>query len=137
MIHRVDSGHERTSFRVEHPFFSPPLISANVDIIAFNATSQVLTKLLVGGYDATNGQGLAAISSATMNAVRMDVSGVTVPGFVFGTEVEASFADGSGWLQYVNYYGGSTGPLLNLFCFVSGYVLSLPDGTIQSIFHQH
>lgn len=108
-----------------------------MDIIALNATSRTISRLLVGGHDVTNGQGVAAMSSATAGAVGVNVSGVTVPGFTFGTEVQAEFADGSGWLQYINPFGGSPAPpLLNLFCYVSGYVLSLPDGTIQSIFHQ-
>ncbi|HEY0024922.1 MAG TPA: hypothetical protein VGB24_18555 [Longimicrobium sp.] len=107
-----------------------------MDVTVLNATFENVVALVVNGRDVTGGNGLAAMSSAT-DAMRTGMSGVTVQGFTFGTEIEIRFADGSGWNQYINDYGGSAAPpLLNLFCFANGYVLSLPDGTIQSIFYQ-
>ena len=105
-----------------------------MNLIVFNATSQAIAELTIAGTDVTGGKGMPGLFNFT-GGVASGASGITVSEFAFDVEVVVQFESGDAWRQWVNNIG-SMPPVLFLFCYSNGYMLSLPGGTIKQGYTQ-
>ena len=105
-----------------------------MDLIVLNATSQAITAISIDGQDVSDGQGIPALFGPE-GELQSKSAGLRVKDFSFNVEVVARFYSGATWRQRVNEIGMKP-PVMLLFCYANGYLLSLPDGTIKQAYSQ-